>query len=91
MSASMRQRGLVTLFFVVVAVLASCDDNTPVCVPAEEVRECICRNGQLGQESCRVDGLGYGACNCAAGPRTDAGANSTGGQVGTGGQGGAGG
>jgi len=48
--------------------LASCDDNTPACVPDSVRAGCICPTGNLGHEICTDDGLEYGACLCDQAP-----------------------
>lgn len=48
--------------------LVGCSDdpseNGGACVPGA-TQTCYCTSGDLGAQSCRADGLGWAACNCA--------------------------
>ena len=45
----------------------SCDDDTPVCIPATVAKDCLCATGQRGSRTCESDGLDYGRCVCGDG------------------------
>src|SRR5690349_8436290 len=57
-----------------------------VCVAATTI-ECACPGGAKGAQSCRDDGTGYEACQCASGSGGAAGSGGAGGAT-TGGSGG---